>query len=315
MKKKQTILLLLIILFINVSFAQENLLKDKFPMQIPKAGKICRIFVPSKYIDMRPVDIWLPDDYPNGAPYDVIYMHDGQMLFDGTTTWNSQEWNVDETVGKLIHTKKIKNCIVVGVWNIPEKRYSDYFPQKVLNKIIEPDLLLTLKNLIKGEPNADNYLKFLVTELKPFIDSNYIIKSGCENTFIMGSSMGGLISLYAMCEYPNVFGGAACLSIHSPLIMPGSVDSAKHKLLVNMFIDYLSFNLPKANTRKIYMDYGDQTLDAYYAPYQQKIDEIMVEKGWKYPYWETKFFPGENHSEEAWSKRLYIPLNFLLGFN
>ena len=124
--------------------------------------------------------------------------------------------------------------------------------------------------------------------------------------------MGGLISLYAICEYPEVFGGAACLSIHSPLIMPNLIDEKTDKFVASKLREYLLSNLPKANTRKIYMDYGDQTLDAYYAPFQKKIDEVMVVKGWKSPYWETKFYPGTNHSEEAWAKRLSIPLEFLM---
>lgn len=84
----------------------------------------------SSIVTPRDVFVWLPSDYSPKEKYDVLYMHDGQMLFDANTTWNKQEWGIDEVVGKLLNEKKIKPCIVVGVANIPETRYADYFPQK-----------------------------------------------------------------------------------------------------------------------------------------------------------------------------------------
>lgn len=313
MRKNYGLLLLLISILTNTVTAQNTILDTKYPLQKPLSGKMVRLYLPSQYVDIRPTDIWLPEGYPDGGSYDVLYMHDGQMLFDSVNNWNKQEWNVDETVGKLIRKNKIKNCIVVGIWNIPEKRFADYFPQKVVDNILEPAKSFILEKQFNGQPNADNYLKFLVTELKPFIDNNYSTNTDRESTFIMGSSMGGLISMYAICEYPEAFGGAACLSIHSPLIMPSVIDENTDKFVASKFRDYLLSHLPKVNTRKIYMDYGDQTLDAYYAPYQKKIDEVMVNKGWKFPHWETRFYPGTNHSEQAWSDRLSIPLEFLMG--
>ena len=74
----------------------------------------------------------------------------------------------------------------------------------------------------------------------------------------------------------------------------------------------LKSNLPNPKDHKIYFDYGDQTLDALYKPYQERADELMKLKGFSNKNWETRFFPGENHSEEAWAKRLNIPLLFLL---
>lgn len=78
------------------------------------------------------------------------------------------------------------------------------------------------------------------------------------------------------------------------------------------FISYLKTNLPDPETHKIYFDYGDQTLDALYPPLQNKIDEVMMAKGFTKSNWETRFFPGEDHSEISWSRRLEIPLTFLL---
>jgi enterochelin esterase-like enzyme len=279
------------------------------------SGKVQRIAnFQSKLIDARNIDIWLPDGYSNQEKYAVLYMNDGQSLYDAESTWNKQAWEVDEIAGKLIAEGKTQKFIVVGIWNNGAKRHPEYFPQKPFESLtqIQKDIVTAqLQNAgrIKEvfSPYSDLYLKFLVTELKPFIDKNFSTKPNQKNTFIAGSSMGGLISMYAICEYPQVFGGAACLSTH----WPGTL-SATNNPIPNAFVNYLKANLPNPKDHKIYFDYGDQTLDAMYKPYQEKVDVVMKAKGFTNKNWETKFFPGENHSEVAWAKRLDIPLVFLL---
>lgn len=266
----------------------------------------------SKFVEARNVDIWLPAGYSASKKYAVLYMHDGQMLFDSATTWNKQEWGVDETLGALLGAKEIRDGLVVAIWNVPANRFADYFPEKVIAHIPEPTRTTILTQQIKGKPSADNYLKFLVTELKPFIDRTYSTRRDVANTFVMGSSMGGLISAYALCEYPAVFGGAACLSIHSPLASYELINASTDANVASKFRDYLRANLPKANTRKIYFDYGDQTGDAFYKPYQTAIDALMRQKGYSSDNWQTRFFPGQSHSEASWSKRLNVPVSFLL---
>lgn len=130
----------------------------------------------------------------------------------------------------------------------------------------------------------------MVEEVKPFIDKKYSTNKSVEHTFVMGSSMGGLISLYALCEYPEVFGGAACMSTHVPMILSNELSKEKADQWSEAFRNYLDKNLPKANSRMIYMDRGDATLDAYYPPYQDKLDSLMARKGWKTPMWISKVF-------------------------
>jgi predicted alpha/beta superfamily hydrolase len=266
----------------------------------------------TELVEPRNIDIWLPENFDKTKSYSVVYMHDGQMLFDASKTWNKTSWDADDTFGELLKNEKIRDCIIVGIWNVPEKRYSDYFPQKIIDSISEPTKSTILKRQINGEPSADNYLKFIVTELKPFIDKNYPTKSEAENTFMMGSSMGGLISIYGLCEYPNTFGGVACLSTHSPLLSFELIDENTDIEVSSKFRDYLEQNLPTANSKKIYFDYGNLTGDAFYKPYQLKIDKIMLKKGYSSTFWQTLFFEGESHTEISWAKRLSIPVLFLL---
>ena len=154
---------------------------------------------------------------------------------------------------------------------------------------------------------SDNYLKFIIQELKPFVDSHYAVFTNRENTFVMGSSMGGLISMYAICEYPKVFGGAACLSTHWPGGNPNDSD-----LLANAFFDYMKKNVPSPKNHKFYFDYGTKTLDKFYPKYAPIINEIFKDKGYNASNFENLKFEGADHSEISWQKRLNIPLTFLL---
>ncbi len=285
--------------------------------QLPKTttGQICQFEnFKSNLVAPRTIDVWLPDNYNPKTKYAVLYMHDGKGLYDSSIMWNKQEWKVDEVMGKLQLEGKIRNCIVVGVYNSEKTRHPEYFPQKTfesLTKIEKDSVTAQLQRVGRTKeefkPFSDDYLKFLVTELKPFIDQNFSTKKDRANTFVAGSSMGGLISLYAICEYPDVFGGAACLSTHWP-----GVFSMDNNPVPTAFYNYIQKNLPDPKTHKIYFDYGDQTLDALYPPLQKRVDEIISSKGYSSKNWMTQFFPGENHSEKAWSKRLDIPFLFLL---
>lgn len=280
------------------------------------AGKIDHIEnFTSKFVEPRNVDIWLPENYDSTRKFSVLYMHDGQMLFDSTTTWNKQSWNVDDVVTQLAQASKIEDVIVVGIWNAGKARHANYFPQKPFESLTQVERDSITKQLQRMgrtketfKPNSDNYLKFLVSELKPFIDKKYNVYTDRQHTFIAGSSMGGLISMYAICEYPSVFGGAACFSTH----WVGTF-SLENNPIPNAFIQYLKKKLPKPRKNKIYFDCGDQTLDALYPAIQQQVDEVMKAKGFSEKNWQTHYFKGKDHSEKAWNERLDIPLLFLLG--
>jgi len=279
--------------------------------QLPElsAGNIQRFeTVSSKYVTDRNIDVWLPDGYNENQKYAVLYMHDGQMLFDANQTWNKQEWEVDKVVSQLLNSGKIKNCIVVGVWNDPELRWSDYNPQKAMDYLTQNIIDTAFTGKMNGPVNSDNYLQFLVEEVKPLIDSNFSTLPDQANTFVMGSSMGGLISMYAICEYPQVFGGAACMSTH----WVGNPDYF-YKEVPEAYITYLKNNLPDPSNHKIYFDFGTETLDQYYEPWQKEVDKVMTEKGYTRKNWLTKKFPGDAHTEVDWAERLDIPLVFLLG--
>ena len=300
-----------LLIFISISQLQSQ-------TPVVAAGKILRIeHFKSGFVTARNIDIWLPPDYNPARKYPVLYMHDGQMLYDAETTWNKQEWGVDETISRLIEEKKIPPVIVVGIWNSGAGRHADYFPRKPFESMQDWEkehVIRESKNqtrrFLTTPIQSDNYLKFIVKELKPFIDKHYATLRDRSNTYIAGSSMGGLISMYAICEYPRVFGGAACLSTHWP-----GVADIRNNPLPNAFCNYLDKQLPSPKHHKFYFDYGTETLDALYEPYQRRVDSVFMAKKYTGKHWDTMKFEGKDHSENAWRERLEIPLLFLFGKN
>jgi len=260
----------------------------------------------SNYVDARNVEVFLPSGYDASATkkYKVLYMHDGQNLFTTKNSYRGIEWGVDEAVDSLMNTNKIKNTVVVAIWNNGAKRFSEYMP-KAPAEITEKEEIKQEMKKITGFDSlySDDYLKFLVEELKPFIDKAYNVSTKTEDTSIMGSSMGGLISLYAICKYPKVFGAAGCLSTHWPVQVLGPA-----------YIQTLPASFPDPKTHKIYFDFGTEGLDAQYEPFQKQVDAMMTTKGFtEGSNWITKKFEGADHNEESWNARIHIPLEFLLN--
>ena len=277
------------------------------------AGKLFRVdSFPSDYIVPRPVDVWLPENYSKSKKYSVLYMHDGQNLFDSTTTWNKQEWKIDDWASRLMSEGNVNEFIVVGIHNIPSIRWMDLFPQKAFDYLDVEVQKQLLNEASKANTsitfNGDNYLKFLVEELKPIIDGQYSVYPDQDHTFVMGSSMGGLMSMYAISEHPNIFSGAACLSTHWVGATPRD-DNPIPEAIFN----YMKSNLPKAGSHKLYFDYGNKTLDQYYPQYAPRVDTILKEKGYGTKDSKNIFFEGTDHSETSWSQRLDKPLLFLFS--
>ncbi|MFP8487965.1 alpha/beta hydrolase [Gracilimonas sp. Q87] len=249
----------------------------------------------SEFVAPRNVEVWLPPNYSTeDSSYQVLYMHDGQNVFNPETSYNGNDWMVDEVLTNLISENKVQKTIVVAAWNSGETRFAEYMPDKPVDAP-----MLGYDKVI-----SDEYLKFMVQELKPFIDENYRTNPEAEYTSIMGSSMGGLISLYAIMEYPEVFGAAACLSTHWPVADNGEND----------FLNYIPKSLPHPESHKIYFDYGTRGLDGEYEVYQDQVDQIMKENGFtEGENWITKKFEGHDHKEQYWAMRVHEPLTFILN--
>ncbi len=254
----------------------------------------------------RRVEVWLPPQYHQQpeARFPVLYMHDGQNLFKPKPRVYPG-WQVSEKISALANANVITPPIVVGLWNTPN-RLGDYLPAKPFES---ESGKAALKAYLRGTPwrvnhiVSDLYLRWIVGQVKPYIDGKYRTLTGAEQTCLMGSSMGALISLYAVCEYPQVFGGAGCLSTHWPI---GG----------DPLLEYLEEKLPSPAGHKLYFDYGTESLDAEYAPWQEKMDALALRHAYTPEQnYLSLVFPGESHHERFWAGRLHIPLSFLFSTN
>src|SRR4029450_12915422 len=177
--------------------------------------------------------IWLPPGYDaaKGKRFPVLYMHDGQNLFDKSLNAYNQEWQMDEAIPRMVRQGDLRSWIVVGVQS-PKSRYRALFPEKIF-PLLSADFQKRVMDVDIGEPMielaGDAYLKFMIETVKPRVDREFRTLKGPEDTAVMGSSMGGLMAFYAMAEYPERFGQAACGSMHVGLAMStgGGLDHAK----------------------------------------------------------------------------------------
>jgi predicted alpha/beta superfamily hydrolase len=257
---------------------------------------------PSQFVAARHVDVWLPPHYKkdSGGRYPVVYMHDGQNLFDPTQASSGIDWGIDEAVSRLVDEKQVPAPLIVGIWNT-NLRQREYMPQKALEMMLLDAFGQRLTKSVRKQPISDDYLRFIISELKPCIDATFRTLPGQAHTFSMGSSMGGLISLYAALEYPHIFAGAGCLSTHWP--------ASPARL-----IQYVQTTLPAPGNHRFYFDFGTQGLDAGYERFQRRVDALMQAAGYQSGIdWLTLKFEGAEHHEQAWRERVHQPLKFLLG--
>jgi predicted alpha/beta superfamily hydrolase len=231
-------------------------------------------------IKPRNIIVWLPPFYflnPEKR-YPVLYMQDGQNLFDPKTSTFNIDWQIDENADSLIRKGLIEEIIIVGIYNSVDRsgEYSD-------------------------SDTGFAYMNFIVNTLKPFIDQNYRTKPDRKNTAVGGSSLGGLISFILLWEYPEVFYNAACISPAFKIERFNYVDN------VERFKDL------KKDIR-IYIDNGDDDID---SGLQKGVDEILFQlKRLGYVegndlYWFKDEKSG--HSERSWAKRIWRAMIFMFG--
>jgi pimeloyl-ACP methyl ester carboxylesterase len=148
------------------------------------------------------------------------------------------------------------------------------------------------------------------------IGRRFNVATDRANTAIMGSSMGALISLYAIDEYPRIFGAAGMMSTHWPLVInPDNtpLSDTDYEVVSRTFERYLAPALPDPATHKLYFDHGTETLDSAYARYQARVDKVVERRGYRQgANWMPRNFPGQKHNEVSWASRVDVPLQFFL---
>jgi predicted alpha/beta superfamily hydrolase len=247
----------------------------------------------------RHVEIWLPPGYDDAAAtrYPVLYMHDGQNLFDPRIANTGVDWGVDEAVVRLVNRGIITPIIVVGVWSTAA-RFSEYSPWH----------------------DAPDYARFLIEELMPKVNAAFRTLTGPANTAVMGSSMGGLLSFYLVTHHPETFGACGCESTHFPLaesvvarFFPGIPVAAAPDTTPYIVRDIRS-GLKAPRDARYRFDYGSLGLDSAYAPGHAAVRRWLLAQGHvEGRDFVIRRYEGATHNEASWRERLEDPLTFLFG--
>ena len=250
-------------------------------------GNICRhpSFESRILRNQRDVLVYLPRHYRRRRDrYPVLYLQDGQNVFDAATAFGGVEWGVDETAQRLIRDKLLAPLIIVAVANTGEQRVHEYAPTRG-----------RLDKRKRSKGMLRQYGKFLIEELKPFIDRKYRTRPDAESTGLGGSSLGGLATLALGLWFPNVF---TRLMVMSPSIWWD--DCAIYGI-----VDELEEKLPL----KIWLDTGTQEPGWERA---RDLRDRLVGRGWRL-FDDLQYFEAEGagHSEGAWAARVDPALRFL----
>lgn len=230
--------------------------------------------------------VYLPPAYDEDEKrrFPVLYLHDGQNIFDGDTAFiRGQEWEVDETAERLIRGRSMHPLIIVGIHNAGEDRLDEYTP--------------TYDARRGAGGGADRYGRFLVEELKPLIERTYRTWRAARSTGLGGSSLGGLVSLYLWLRYPHVFGR---LAVMSPSLW------WDHRVILRRIEEYNHPQKPK-----LWLDIGTQEGDASTHD-TRLLRDLLLAKGWRegpnFRYLEAR---GHGHNEWAWAQRVPRMLRYL----
>lgn len=241
----------------------------------------------------RKIRIYLPPSYEVSEPrrYPVLYMHDGQNIFSGSINIFGASWDVDTTAERLMSEGKIEEIIIVGIDNNSDRanEYCHVAPKK----IYAGRLGYTDSNVQK-DPKGYKYESFLIDTVKPFVDTNYKTLRDRDNTALMGSSLGGLVTYFIGLRRPDIF---------SKL---GVVSPAFHWLNYDSLLE-----LPK-QPLKMWMDAGDG--EAHYIENSRKVVKNLMSQGMR-PVKDIAYYhvPNAIHNEKYWNMRIHMPLLYLFG--
>lgn len=242
----------------------------------------------------RHVVIWLPpgyDDEPDRR-FRVIYMSDGENLFDPRIASWGVDWGVDEAMMRGVEAGDYEPAIVVGTWSTARRSY-DYSPWH----------------------DAPKYARFLIEELMPRVDAAFRTLSGPDDTYHMGSSMGGLLSYYLVRNHPDVFGACGCVSSHFALseqAFTGYVggEGADATPYIQRDIEHGD----AISGGRFYFDYGTEALDSTYEQDHAPVRQWLLEQGFvEGRDFAMRKYEGAGHSEHAWRARVGDQLLWLLG--
>jgi len=246
------------------------------------------------YRNDRFLRVWLPpgyDDAQNAArQYPVLYLNDGQNLFEPATSFNGVEWQVDETADRLIREQVIAPMIIVGIDNTGKDRLREYMP----HRSFQPMMLRV---------QGTRYPSFLIKEVMPFVARHYRLASGPRNTGLGGSSLGALIALYTVAVSPGIFGR---LLLESPSLWASNRQIIRQSRTVRRWPERVFLATGSAEA-------GREDRDRSMVDDVQELAAILHRGGLDARHLRLVVEQGASHHESEWARRFPDALSFLFA--
>jgi predicted alpha/beta superfamily hydrolase len=265
---------------IRVEAATGDLRLHEFPSRVFRNTRFLRVWLPFGY----------DEDSNANRKYPVLYLNDGQNLFEPSTSFTGVEWEVDETADRLIREGVVPPMIIVGIDNAGKDRIREYMPYRSMQPIIM-------------RVQGSRYPNFLIKEVMPFIARNYRVATGSENTGLGGSSLGALISLYTAIVRPNVFGR---LLLESPSLWASNRQLIKDSRRIRVWPERIFTAIGTAEA-------GRKDRDRSAVDDVQELANIFRRAGLDEKRLSLTIEEGATHHESAWARRFPVALSFLFG--
>lgn len=294
-----------------------NAPRDFTPL-LPPSGR-GRLFVRRAFASAgllpRDLFVWVPDapTPPDGFP--VLYMQDGQNLFDARLVPFGTAWEVDRAFSRLADAGEAAPAIVVGIASTAE-RFTDYAPALILDRL-PPGARGAVETAWGGAPRVAGYARMVIEEVKPLIDARFPACPDAAATFVGGSSLGAVAALEIVARYPDRVAGAACLSAHYSLLPVTGAENIPEHFAAEVTIavgDFAEACLPPAGRHILWIDRSALAIDRFYGPTHAALATSLAGLGYVDGVdLALRLYPGVGHDEGAWRARLDDALVFLFG--
>ena len=263
----------------------------------------------------RDLFVWVPDAPAPQDGFPVLYVQDGQNLFDARLVPFGTAWEIDRSMARLADAGTIAPAIVVGVASTAD-RFLDYAPALVLDRL-PPSARGAIESAWGGAARSADYARLVIEEVKPLIDAHFATSRSADATFLAGSSLGAAVALETLARYPDRVAGAVCLSAHFSLLPVTETEVLPAHFAADVtaaVTDFANACLPRAGRHAVWIDRSTLGIDRFYGPTHAAIVTALSRLGFVDGIdLAARCYPGVGHDEGAWRVRLDEALIFLLG--